>query len=338
MSTFKQRVASARKLVLPPIVPVGGASAAGVASTGEVVEAEEGSAVSTLNPVRLTDAALAKLIEKRVRGKTVPTRAVGEAIADRWLAPTANQCRKALWAVHEHLWSSIYTGPDAVARRNADAGKIIAICRELRRRKARSDSAMLEDTLPVEDASSISSSSELTEEVSPSSSCSTDLELAELEEKARQKGLVVGTRPAVSTQPVQKTKAKAKAGAAKGKAKGKAKATAAKAKGRTRKPEALAPGCKPKKAKGMEKARSKGKETGKMTEWQRFYQEHKDDPDVLALETVGERNARIGDKYWAEGKPCTKCRNSANCCSFGRTWRARARANLGLSPPHGQDA
>ena len=34
-----------------------------------------------------------------------------------------------------------------------------------------------------------------------------------------------------------------------------------------------------------------------MNEWQRFYKGHKDDEDVLALPTQGERNGRIGDKY-----------------------------------------
>ncbi len=100
-------------------------------------------------------------------------------------------------------------------------------------------------------------------------------------------------------------------------------------KGRKRKPEDLAPGKQPKRGKGAEKAREKGAE--KMSEWQRFYEEHKNDEDVRALPDQGKRNALIGDKYWASGKPCTKCRNAQNCCTAGRDHRQRARVNLGLA-------
>ena len=371
---------SARKLKLDPkpIVQMWGAKSSGVASTGEVVCAEEeGSAVSTLNPRekrtplpgegsaastlnalvekrgplpkegsavstldppgRLTDEQLEALIIRMVRHKSIPCKAVAAEIARNSLAPTVKQCRKACWAVHQHYWESIYTGPDARARCAADGDMIVSICRDNRRKMSRSTSCMLEDDTPMDDLSSISSSSELSEhdDISPSSSCTTDLELAELELQAKKEGLAAGAWRAVATQPAQKAKAKAAKGKAKGKPKAKATAAKAKSKGRTRKPEALAPGCQPKKGKGAAKARAQGQETGKMSAWQQFYSDHKNDPDVLALETMPERNARIGDKYWAAGKPCTKCRNAQNCCTAGRARRARALANLGLQPAAG---
>ena len=221
---------SARKLNLEGLVQVGGAAASGVASSGEVLRAElgsvfanpsletqagqaQGSAVATPSPAaRMDEDQLKKAVLKRVARRGIQCMKVAADIVRLGhLAPTLKQAREACWASHVENWESLYTGPDAKQRCEADALSICTAVRDGRRKQgAASDSIPLEEE-SAEEAECLSESSVLTGKLSESSELSTDLELQELLNAARPEAAAAGAWRSVATTPAQKTVAKAKA-------------------------------------------------------------------------------------------------------------------------------